>query len=36
MNNKRKLVIRVVSIILCAMIVLGVFSILFYTIAAGG
>lgn len=31
--NKRKKIVRIVSIILCIMMVLGVFSILLYTIS---
>jgi len=33
MYKKRKMIIRVVSIILCVMMVLGVFSILMYTLS---
>ncbi len=36
MYKKRKKVIRIVSIILCVMMVLGVFSILMYTLSWGG
>lgn len=31
--NKRKKIVRIVSIILCIMMILGVFSILLYTIS---
>ncbi len=33
MYKKRKMIIRVVSIILCVMMILGVFSILMYTLS---
>ncbi len=33
MFKKRKLIIRIISIILCIMMVLGVFSILMYTLS---
>ena len=33
--NKRKKIVRIVSIILCIMMILGVFSILLYTISGG-
>lgn len=33
MYRKRKMIVRVVSIILCVMMVLGVFSILMYTLS---
>ena len=32
MFNKRKKIVRIISIILCVMMVLGVFSILFYSL----
>ncbi len=32
MFKRRKMIIRVVSIVLCVMMVLGVFSVLLYTI----
>ncbi len=35
MSKKRKKIIRIVSLILCIMMVLGVFSILLYTLAGG-
>lgn len=35
MYKKRKTIVRVVSLILCIMMVLGVFSILMYTMAGG-
>ena len=35
MFKRRKTIIRVVSIILCVMMVLGVFSILLYTLTGG-
>ena len=36
MFKNRKKVIRIVSIILCVMLVLGVFSVLMYTLSWGG
>ena len=36
MYKKRKTIIRVVSLILCVMMVLGAFSILLYTLSNGG
>ncbi len=33
--KKKKLIIRVVAIVLCAMMVLGVFSILMFTLSPG-
>lgn len=35
MFKRRKLIIRIVSVVLCAMMVLGVFSILMYTLSGG-
>lgn len=35
MFKKRKRIIRIVSIILCVMMVLGAFSILMYTLSIG-
>ncbi len=35
MFKRRKTIIRVVSIVLCVMMVLGVFSILLYTLTGG-
>ena len=35
MFKKRKTVIRVVALILCVMMVIGVFSILLYTLSGG-
>ena len=34
-NQKRSMIVRVVALILCAMMVIGVFSILLYTLAGG-
>ncbi len=35
MFKRRKLIVRIVSVILCVMMILGVFSVLMYTIGGG-
>lgn len=34
-DKKRGMMVRIVAIILCAMMVIGVFSVLLYTLAGG-